>query len=221
VTVTTSVDRQPCWSRRAALAVGLAGFALPPARLSAQAAAADAAGLVSGLSGRATATLDGATRTLYRGAVVHRQDCLATAAGAKLKITLADGSTLAIGESSRLVLTSIIDDAGRGHGVVLDLVAGIVRAVLGPSRPEIFEVRGRVAVAAARSTDFFVETESRRTAVFVAAGEVAATETYGDDAALLVAGEGLDIRRGVATGRPVRWGQGRIDDFVARTLVDG
>ncbi len=221
MTVKTSIDRQRCWSRRAALAVGLAGLTLPLARLSAQTAAVDAAGLVSGLSGHATATLDGATRTLHRGAVVHRRDSLATAAGARLKVTLADGSTLAMGENSRLVLTSIIDDAGRGHGVVLDLVAGIVRAILGPSRPEIFEVRGRVAVAAARSTDFIVETESRRTAVFVAAGEVAATEIYGDDAVVLTAGEGIDVRRGDATGRPVRWGQARVDDVVARTMVDG
>lgn len=221
MTTTTSIDRRVRWSRRAALMVGLAGFGLPLVRPAAQPAEGEAAGLVTGLSGRATATLDGATRTLHRGAVVHQQDSLATAAGAKLKINLADGSTLAMGENSRLVLTSVIDDAGRGHGVVLDLVAGIVRAVLGPSRPEIFEVRGRVAVAAARSTDFFVETESRRTAVFVAAGEVAATEIYGDDAVLLAAGEGIDIRRGVATGRPVRWGQRRIDDFVARTMVGG
>lgn len=218
------IDRRPYWSRRAALAAGLASLGLPlaqtSAQTSAQAGAAGEAGQVTGVRGRATATRDGSTHTLHHGAVVHRRDSLETDAGARLEITLADGSTLSVGEKSRLVLTSIIDETGSGQGVVLDLLAGIVRAVLGPDRPDIFEVRGRVAVAAARSTEFFVETASGRTAVFSASGEVAVRETYGEGGVVLVAGEGIDVARGVATGAPVRWGQGRIDQFIARTTLD-
>jgi len=207
------------WSRRATLAAGLAGFSLPLLRP--VAALAEAAGLVTGITGRATATRDGETRTLHGGAVIHRRDSLATEVGARLEVTLADGSTLSLGENCRLVVSEVVDEAGRGRGVVLDLVAGIVRAVLGPSRPEVFEVRGRVAVAAARSTDLIVETESSRTAVFVVAGEVGVREAYGPSEAVLVAGQGIDVARGVATGEPVTWGQGRVDQFIERTTVTG
>ena len=220
MTIVNSTDRKSL-SRRAALGGGFAGLTMPLLGPFASAKASAEAGLVTGLNGRATATRDGQTRDLHHGAVVHRRDSLATHAGARLEINLADGSTLAMGESSRLVVSAIVDDAGRGHGVVLDLVAGIVRAVLGPSRPELFEVRGRVAVAAARSTEFFVETESRRTAVFVAAGEVAVRESYGGGEVRLQPGEGIDVVRGTDVGQPVDWGQARIDRFVERTTVDG
>lgn len=203
-------------SRRAILTTGLA-----LSLVGVGSASAEAAGLVTGITGRATATRDGETRALQGGAVIHRSDSLATAEGARLEVTLADGSTLSLGENCRLVLSEVVDEAGRGRGVVLDLVAGIVRAVLGPNRPEIFEVRGRVAVAAARSTDLIVETESSRTAVFVVAGEVGVRESYGQGEVVLVAGEGIDVTRGVATGEPVNWGQGRIDQFIERTNVGG
>lgn|GEM_PF-1016358 len=205
------------WSRRATLAAGLAGLSV--ALFRASPASAEEAGLVSGIVGMATATRDGETRTLHSGAVVHRRDSLATEAGGRLQVTLADGSTLSLGESCRLVLSEVVDEAGRGRGVMLDLVAGIVRAVLGPNRPEVFEVRGRVAVAAARSTDLIVETESSRTAVFVVEGEVGVRESYGQGEVVLTAGEGIDVARGVTTGEPVNWGQGRIDRFVERTTV--
>ena len=215
MSILDTIDRRRV-SRRTALAGGLALSFLRPA-----AALAEEAGLVTGITGRATATRDGETRTLHGGAVIHRRDSLATAEGARLEVSLADGSTLSLGENCRLVVSDVVDEAGRGAGVVLDLVAGIVRAVLGPDRPDMFEVRGRVAVAAARSTDLIVETESSRTAVFVVAGEVGVREAYGPSEAVLVAGQGIDVARGVATGEPVIWGQGRVDQFIERTTVTG
>ncbi len=201
-------------SRRTALAGGLALSLLRP-----RAALAEEAGLVTGITGRATATRNGDTRTLHAGAAIHRGDSLATAEGARLEVSLADGSSLSLGENCRLVVSEVVDETGRGRGVVLDLVAGIVRAVLGPDRPDLFEVRGRVAVAAARSTDLIVETESSRTAVFVVEGEVRVRETYGPGEVVLVTGEGIDVARGVEIGEPRTWGQGRIDQFIERTTV--
>jgi hypothetical protein len=201
--------------RRAALALAVAGLALP---LAGPAAAAEA-GIVSVLRGSAMATRGGESRPLHVGATVHDSDSLRTAVGARLLVTMADGSTLALGEESQLALTTVVDDAG--GGMVFDLLSGIVRAVLGPARPDMFAVRGRVAVAAARSTDFIVETDARQTTVFVGAGEVAVDALYGDGAAVLGAGQGIDVRRGVAIVGPRSWGQPRIDDVFARTAVDG
>jgi hypothetical protein len=176
---------------------------------------------VSVLRGSATATRGGESRALHVGAAVEASDSLRTGAGARLLVTLADGSTLALGEESQLVLTKVLADAGDGGSMVFDLLAGIVRAVIGPSHPDMFAVRGRVAVAAARSTDFIVETEARLTTVFVAAGEVAVGETYGSGEVVLGAGEGIDVRRGTVIGSARNWGQARIDDVLARTTVDG
>jgi ferric-dicitrate binding protein FerR (iron transport regulator) len=205
----------PGLDRRAALALAVAGLALPLARP----AAAAEAGIVSVLQGSATATSGGESRPLHVGATVHDSDSLRTETGARLHVTMADGSTLALGEESQLALTTIADDAG--GGMVFDLLSGIVRAVLGPARPDMFAVRGRVAVAAARSTDFIVETDARQTTVFVGAGEVAVDALYGTGAAVLGAGEGIDVRRGVAIVGPRSWGQPRIDDVFARTAADG
>jgi hypothetical protein len=202
--------------RRTALALAVAGLALPLTRP----AAGAEAGIVSVLRGSAMATRGGESRPLHVGATVHDGDSLRTAVGARLLVTMADGSTLALGEESQLALTTVVPDGGAG-GMVFDLLAGIVRAVLGPAHPDMFAVRGRVAVAAARSTDFIVETDARLTTVFVGAGEVAVDELYGPGAAVLGAGQGIDVRRGVAIVGPRSWGQARIDDVLARTAVDG
>jgi ferric-dicitrate binding protein FerR (iron transport regulator) len=211
-------QRRPTYhlDRRTALALAVAGVSLPLARP----AAGAEAGIVSVLQGAAMATRGGESRPLHVGATVHDGDSLRTAVGARLLVTMADGSTLALGEESQLALTTVVDDGGSG-GMVFDLLSGIVRAVLGPANPDMFAVRGRVAVAAARSTDFIVETDARLTTVFVSAGEVAVDELYGPGAAVLVAGQGIDVRRGVAIVGPRNWGQGRIDDVFARTAVDG
>ncbi len=197
------------------MALAMAGFALPWARP----AAAAEAGIVSALRGAATATRAGESRTLHVGAAVHASDSLRTGEGARLLVTMADGSTLALGERSQLVLTTVAGETG--GGMVFDLLSGIVRAVLGPARPDVFAVRGRVAVAAARSTDFLVETAGRATSVFVAAGEVAVGELYGGAEVVLSSGQGIDVRRGVATGTPRNWGQARIDAALGRTAVEG
>ena len=224
------------WSRRRTLALAAGGAVLG---LAGRPAAAAEAGIVTALRGAATATVDGTTRDLYVGAAVHQQDSIVTAPGGRLQIGLADGSTLVVGEASRLVLSQVVlATDGGGASMVFDLLAGIVRAVLGPSPPELFEVRGRAAVAAARSTEFVVETETSATSVFVARGEVAVSASYGRGDVRLAAGDGIDVvrhrpatrafrgrpdpveREAEAIGPVRRWGRGRVDQVMARTTVD-
>lgn len=201
-------------SRRRALALGVGCLPL----LAAHKVMASEAGIVSALRGRSEAVRDGETRLLHVGATVNARDSLRTHEGARLRLTLADGSTLALGEGSQVVLTEIMASGGRG-GMVFDLLAGIVRAVLGASAPDVFAVRGRAAVAAARSTDFIVETTASSTAVFVNEGMVAVDEVYGGATAVLAAGQGIDVLRGRPFGPAREWGRARVEDVLERTAT--
>ena len=203
-------------TRRASfgLTAGIVALAAAPAH------AADA-GLVSAMRGRATATRDGVTRDLHQGAVVEVGDAVRTHEGARLELTLIDESTVSLGELSQLVLTIAVIRPETGGSFVFDLLDGIARAVLGPQLRDVFEVRGRVAVAAARSTDFIVETTSRQTDVFVQAGAVAVAQVYGSGDVVLEPGEGVDVLRGQRLLMVKSWGQARIDDVLARTSVSG
>ena len=224
-------------SRRHALALTTLGL---PVLVAGRPSLASEAGIVSSLRGAATATRDGATRVLHVGAAVHQQDSVVTATDARLRITLADGSILALGEGSQLVLGTVAMAADDGGGsFVFELLSGIVRAVIGPNPPAMFEVRGRAAVAAARSTEFVVETGTRTTSVFVAGGAVAVSAAYGGGEAVLGAGDGIDVERpqprtrslGLTRGEadvpgpadlgPVsRWDPNRVAQLMARTLVE-
>ncbi len=211
----------PSWrpTRRRCLERGLA-FALAAGVLGrGHAARAAEAGVVAWLRGTATATSGGSTRILHVGAVVHEGDELRTLASARISLQLAGGATLAIGEASRLVVTSQTAQPDGGGSVILDLLDGIVRAVLGPARPDIFEVRGRAAVGAARATDFIVESTETTTAVFTASGTVAVTAVEGPGEAVLTAGQGVDATTGEPLGPVKEWGAGRVADFEARTAV--
>lgn len=177
------------------------------------------AGVVAWLRGTATATSGGNTRILHVGAVVHEGDELRTLTSARVSLQLAGGATLAIGEASRLVVTTQTAAPDGGGSVILDLLDGIVRAVLGPARPDLFEVRGRAAVAAARATDFIVASTATTTAVFTAAGTVAVSAVEAPGDVILTAGQGVDATRGEPLGPVKEWGAGRIAEFEARTAV--
>ncbi len=128
---------------------------------------------------------------------------------------------MSLGERSQLVVTTVVIRPEVGGSLVFDLLSGIVRAVLGPQLRDIFAVRGRVAVAAARSTDFIVETTARKTDVFVQLGAVAVSQVYGTGEVVLQPGEGVDVVRGQSLPTVKNWGQLRIDDVMARTSMDG
>ncbi len=207
-------------TRRHCLGTGLAMAALlriGPAR-------AEEAAVVDWLRGKATATsLLGATRVLHAGAAVAEGDELRTLSGSRLGLQLVSGATLAMGELSRLVVTHETAAPEGGGSAVLDLLDGIVRAMLGPARPDIFELRGRAAVAAARGTDFIVESTDTTTAVFAAAGTVvvSAVMAPGAGEVVLGPGQGVDAVRGQPLGPVKNWPAARVADFEARTAAGG
>jgi len=111
---------------------------------------------------------------LKMGDTVHVGDVIEIPDGAKLKLRMADGSVLALASGTHMTIqTYDVDAAGDKRDAKLSLDTGLVRAVVAKvSQPSNFEVDTATGVAAARSTDWFVEADPDRTTVAVLDGSV-------------------------------------------------
>ncbi len=176
---------------------------------------------VTHLVGSAILLRDGASLPLAPGTPLHDDDQVVTGRNARLGIACLDGSTLVIGESSNLSLSTFAALAEQtGGNVVLDLLEGILRLALSPeSRRERFEVKTPTAIAAVRSTEWITETAADNTAVFVIDGTVAVRSRAVAGQVLLQPGFGTDVPRGAAPTEPKRWGQPRVDSALSRTSL--
>ncbi|MBK1698315.1 FecR family protein [Rhodovibrio salinarum] len=176
-------------------------------------------GTVTAVTGPASAWLNGTPRVLSLGAEVHRGETLRTLTGAKLAVRFTDGSRLTLGADSQVAVSTFAPERGNA---AMRLVRGILRLVLDPARPwQRFEVQTASAVAAARSTEWVVALDDldarAATAVFTVSGTVEVRAQ--NQAVILGAGEGTDVRPGEPPGTVVRWGQARVDDVLARTTL--
>jgi len=120
--------------------------------------AADA-GQVLTYNGDCYAISDGKRNKLSMGDVVHVGDELEVPANAKLKLQMVDGSVLSLGANSHMKIGNYnLSTDGKQRDVELDLDQGLVRAVVSKmAEKSAFEVSTATGVAAARSTDWFVE----------------------------------------------------------------
>jgi hypothetical protein len=176
---------------------------------------------VTHLVGSAILLRAGASLPLAPGTPLHEDDQVVTDRNARLGIACLDGSTLVIGESSNVSLSTFAALARESGGsVVLDLLEGILRLALSPeSRRERFEVKTPTAIAAVRSTEWITEAATDNTAVFVIDGRVAVRSRAGEGQVLLQPGFGTDVPRGAAPTEPKRWGQPRVDSALSRTSL--
>jgi hypothetical protein len=202
-------------SRRVVLALP---FLLAAA--STQAAEAIVVGTVSRLVGQPSMRVAGGRNVaLARGMLLHEGDRIATGPGGRLEITATDGTTIAVGEQTTLVLSRFVaprpTSAGQG---LLDLLEGILRLNL-PNAWDRFQVTTGTAVASVRSTDWMIEATADNTAVFVAEGRVEVENTARTGAVLLDPAFGTDVQAGALPTTPKRWGQARVDSVLARTQV--
>lgn len=140
--------------RAAAVLVCLVALLMLPHR-----AFATDAGQVVTYNGDCYAIANGKRSKLNMGDVVHVGDVLEVPGDAKLKLQMADGSVLALGGNSRMTIGSYdISADGTQRDAKLDLDSGVVRAVVSKmTQKSTFEVNTATGVAAARSTDWFVE----------------------------------------------------------------
>ncbi len=188
-----------------------------------QATAQDAAavGTVVQQLGTVTALRGAGPGLLLIGAPVFRSDRIVTAAASRVRIEFVDRSVLAIGPESDVVVADYLVDGddNRLRGVI-SLLLGIVRATVGPGRPDAaFDIESRAAVASVRATDWVVEVQSDRTSVFVVEGTVTVAAASGAGSVVLTAGQGTDVLIDRDPAEPKLWGAARVRDVLDRTRV--
>ena len=182
-------------------------------------------GTVAALVGQASVLRFGeqAPAPLAPGAALIEGDRLRTGPDGRVRIELADGSTLQLGQSTELTLSWVLHaPALETTNVVLDLSTGILRAIVETLLPHAaFEIQSATAITSVRGTDLILEAAPETTAVVALEGSVLVRSAAPEipDAVTLEAGEGTDVAAGAPPAPPVRWGEARRDDFVARTDV--
>ncbi len=155
------------------------------------------AGQVLTYNGDCYVIVDGKRNKLSMGDVVHVGDVLELPDDAKLKLQMADGSVLSLGANSRMTIGSYdISADGTQRDVKMNLDGGVVRAVVSKmTQKSTFEVSTATGVAAARSTDWFVEYRPTNTLmeVSVVDGTVAIGAPAGSGTVLIPPMFGSDI----------------------------
>ncbi len=191
----------------------------------ARAQAAPPVGSVSALVGQAQVTSQGETRArpLALGADVFEGDRIRTAADAKLRLHLDDGSVLTLGAATDLNLNRFDyapEQAARN--VLLEVPRGILRVLVELLvAHSAFEVQTDTAVASVRGTDWISEAAPDATAIVGLAGRVAvrsADQAHPGEVVLLP-GEGTTVPAGAPPKPVTTWGAARKNDFIARTSL--
>lgn len=185
-----------------------------------RALAAQRAGEVMAMGGECFAQSGEERRTLKLGDGVDVGDTVDVPQGAKLKLRMDDGSTIAAAPGSRLTIVAYSTGGDQKRDVKIDLAAGLLRAVVASvGEPQQFEVETATGVAAVRSTDWFIETRSRATQVGVLDGVVALTSVATGKAVRIPARWGARVEAGRDPVPARVWANAEFDAVIARTTV--
>ena len=209
------------YGRIASLAILLLVLWSPPAPAQAPAAI----GRVDALTGECTVTRfgGGGAGALAVGAALYEGDRVQTAAGARLRLVLADGTVVQLGESTDLALDWFLyaPDVST-QNVLLRVSSGIFRVILELVLPRAaFEVQTATAVATVRGTDWITEASAEATAIVALDGQVAIRNLQPAIAGEVVLGpgEGTTVNAGAPPTAPTVWGDARRNQFIERTTV--
>lgn len=104
---------------------------------------------------------------------VAAAEVVRTAADSRVEIGFVDGSGLVVGPGSEVALDVFEVHEKSLVRAVIGLLGGILRARVGALPDDVFEVRGRTAIASVRGTEWIVQGTAERTSVFVVDGTVA------------------------------------------------
>ncbi len=234
-----SPHRQSSFGRRLFLKVSTALGAvtlLTPIGRQALAAGGDV-GEVTKLKGQARAARGGGNVMLAEGTKIQSGDTIVTGPDARLKLQFQDGSTMTMGETSKLTIDKATFDGGK-RDIAATLLDGIVRcAVAKAADGSNFEVSSSLVTSAARGTEWIVSIKDHTTSLFVLDGVVNAKglEDVKEDLPNLPiatdAGVDLKVKQGLAVGEPARsigldakdmghpmaWKADRVDKLIAAT----
>jgi hypothetical protein len=216
-----SRDRNPGFGRRQFLRMTTAlGAAVGLPVLGTEGAlAAESVGVVTKLRGQARAARSGGNvmlaeptkkedGTMTAGTAIEAGDGIVTGPDARLKIQFKDGSTMTLGENSKLN----IDTAkfqGAKRNIAATLLDGVVRAAVAKAgEGSNFQVSSSLVTSAARGTEWIMSIKDHTTSLLVLEGTVNAKgvgETL--DAlpnAPIAKGVDLGVKQGLAVGEPAR-----------------
>jgi hypothetical protein len=164
-------------------------------------------------------------------------DTLLTGPQTRLRIKLADGSIVTLGENSRLIIDrASFDPASGDRDVGVSLFDGILRSSVAKVKGQsVFEVKSALVTSAARSTEWVMELKGPAASLMVIEGKVAAwampeTAEYLPDAPV-AKGVELDPGYGMVVGpptrmlgiplaelgRPIKWPTAKIDKLKTAT----
>jgi hypothetical protein len=118
---------------------------------------ADVAGAISRVQGTAFGVVEGARQQLTEGGQVYVGEAIATGADARLAVTLADGTSLTLGENASLTLDAFVYDPA-GANSLHAIVAGAFRyasGTLGANATRTASVTTPAATIGVRGTDFW------------------------------------------------------------------
>lgn len=181
--------------------------------------AQDRACIAARVVGEASLQRGAATQPVRPAMPLRQGDQLVTAAGARVEMRCPDGSTLVVGERSTVRLSIFITD-DRPHNAVVELLEGIVRALLpGGHTWERFDIVTRTAVASVRSTIWMVDAKADTTGVFVEDGNVLVSSRANQAQVYLPAGFGVDVGTQPSPLTARAWPQARVDAARARTQL--
>ena len=138
----------------------------------------------------------GARDSIFRGHQVFTDETIETVSSAYVHMTFLDGTTLAIGESTVLVLDSFVYDPNASDSLVADFTGGLYHLISGDIESETVLIRTPGLAIGLRGTDIVVQVaEDGKTDLAVLDGIATATPTAG--------GETVDVNAGqTATGSP-------------------
>jgi hypothetical protein len=200
----------------------LAAAALLPAKL---ASAADNAradvGVVEQVRNLAVALFAEQSRTLQVQSSVYFLDLLRTGPQARLAATLADGSTITMGENAELAIDRFVYEPDGAVDVTLRALQGALLFIsdkLRGSSERNVRVRTPVAILGVRGTEFWVGPIDGATGVLVIDGEVAVGSARGT--VTLGPGEGTMIAADGTLGPVKTWGAAKVERALDMVSLD-
>lgn len=182
-------------------------------------------GSVAALQGKATVIHAASTEPelLAVQSSLYPVDIVQTEADSKIKLQFIDGTVMALGEKSKLLITSFVyAPMKKAHSAFFTIPQGIFRAIARKILPQSrFEVTTTNTVAALRGTDWLGEVTPDLTSIVVLDGRVTVSHTGTDipGEVVLTKGMGTDVDRWQPPSPAKRWGQNRVEALKKATAL--
>jgi len=180
--------------------------------------AADEAGTVLALTGESFLAAGGQRAPLKIGDTVHVGDQLEVTDNAKVRLQMTDGSVVTAAAGTTLKIEAFVANGSENRTAKFSLLSGLLRAVVSKmSKPSQFEVDTATGVAAVRSTDWFIRTDTGSTQVGVLKGVVSLASRATDRSVDIPARWGARVEAGKDPVPPRVWQKSEFADVINRT----